>query len=186
MNDAGTIRELYHDVPMAWATRGLLIAAGGFVAFIAAWELARGVWPLNATTPFFALIILGSWIIATLAIGAGIFGRAIRWHVTQGSITLEARDLLRTRRFHYHPADIAGFTIHEHVSDDGTVTWNTVMRTKSGHSHPTGFFPARADAEALRDTIRTLFTPGWDEPDRVAEMSSPVCYMEAFERGGLK
>lgn len=75
------------DIP-APALRVGLVAIGAFVVSIATWELYRGVWPLNATSPFFLCLILGAWSVGVPAIWGGLTGPAIHWTVGSGRIEI--------------------------------------------------------------------------------------------------
>ena len=59
--------ELHYDLPNTNFQRAIFTVAGLFALIICPYELWRGVWPLNFTSPFFGFIMFGG-----MSVGAGL------------------------------------------------------------------------------------------------------------------
>lgn len=153
MSGTDSVNELLHDVPLPVFQRILFVAAGGFAIVAATWELSRGAWPLNATSPIFGLIIAGAWAVGFFFILAGLFGDAVSWRVTPGRIEVETRNLFRWRSDCYQPSDICGFSLREIDWDSRPRSWCVMMTTQGGQTHETRDYESRAEAERLRNQI---------------------------------
>ena len=156
MNNVGQFTELHHEVPQPLPLRVMLVTVGVFTMSVPVWELWRGIWPLNLTTSFFALILAGAWTVGGALIFAGLFGQAVSWCVTPGLIEINTRTLFRTQGFRYRPADIEDFAIMQIERDSGPDTWSVVMTARDGRRHETRSFENRTDAERLKDEIAAL------------------------------
>lgn len=162
MSTVEQLNEWRHEVQQPLILRLIFVVAGAFAIIISVWELWRGIWPLNVTTPFFGLIVAGAFMVGGNFILAGLFGQALSWHVTPGFVEIEARAPLRRKRVRYGLADIEGFSIREHDWDSGPATWSVVMVTRDGQRYETRSFGNRTTAEKLRSDIATL--SGYSSP----------------------
>jgi hypothetical protein len=146
-----------HVVPMPLAIRVLFTIAGLFVIVVATWELWRGVWPLNITSPFFGLILAGAYSVGGPMTFAGIAAPATTWTVRPGRIDIALKNPFDTRFRSFGPGAVAGFDYREHEWDSRSNTWSVTMKTASGETFETRDFGSKASAEALRHRIEALF-----------------------------
>lgn len=157
MDEIGSDGLLRHDVPAPLGMRILLVAGGIFVVSLATWELVGGVWPLNITSPFFALLIAGAFSVGVPMAMAGLFAPSTDWVVSPGSIAITLRTPFRTQQLRFEPDDVETFTITEHANDDGPNSYSVLMTTKSGRKHGTRIFGTRETAERFRERVEGLF-----------------------------
>jgi hypothetical protein len=134
-------------LPHPWPVRAALTLAGGFVLLIAPWELWRGFWPLNLTSPFFAIFLIGGMSIGAAFVWAGLAAPSSTLRFSPGLLEIELvtpwRKALRT----VPAVDIDGFEVEESPSSDGPDEFFAMIRTRSGQpvrSRPLG---SRAAAE---------------------------------------
>lgn len=155
VDDTGS--KLRITIPVAFGLRAVFIAIGAFVIGISVWELHRGVWPLNATSPFFAFMIGGAMSVGVPAILAGLFGWASRWTVEPGRIRIARRNLFAIRRHSFSPAEVARLDVVERQAMEGDNTWLVALVTAAGDRFETHDFPTRQAAQMLRDRISMVF-----------------------------
>lgn len=146
-----------HVVPMPLPIRVILTIAGIFVIVIATWELWRGVWPLNITSPFFGFILAGAYAVGGPVTFAGIAAPATTWTVRPGRIDIALKNPFGTRIRSYTPGAIVAFDYHEHEWDGRANTWSVLMKTATGETYQTRDFGKKSMAEELRQRIETLF-----------------------------
>lgn len=84
------------DLPLVsriipWPFRVLLVAFGVFAVVMPAWELGRGLWPLNIATPVFAVIIMGAAFVGIHLVMAGLSGWSDVWTYPPGAIVVTRR-----------------------------------------------------------------------------------------------
>lgn len=141
----------------AW-TRVIVVVLGLGAIGLPVWELGRGVWPLNITSPFFLLIILGACTLGIPAIIGGLTGWADSWTIVAGRIEIERRNPFTSRRLVFLPADISRIEVVEHEAMEGENTFSVVLATVSGARYETPRrLSTRKFAEALADEIRQAF-----------------------------
>ena len=150
--------RLAHHVPVPRFIRFLFVAVGTFILIMTPWELWRGVWPINLTSPFFALIILGAWAVGFPLALAGLLGRSVTWEIDTDSITINANNPFSKYTFHYGPANILALEVVEHSWMEGPNTWFVALSTSDGHKHQSREFEEQADAEAFKADIEKLVT----------------------------
>lgn len=124
------------DIP-APALRVGLVAIGAFVVSIATWELYRGVWPLNATSPFFLCLILGAWSVGVPAIWGGLTGPAIHWTVGSGRIEIvKKRPFSQAWHHLFGPDQIERLETRECPAMEGASTWRVDRPRLQALRHP--------------------------------------------------
>ena len=150
----GTFRHL---VPLHPFHRWIFLISGTFVMIITLHELGRGVWPLNITSPFFAMLIVGAFTVGGPIAFAGIFAPSLAWTVRTGRIEITMTNPWRSWTRHFIPATIVGFELREHDHDSGPNSFSVVMVTTAGERYETRDFGSQTAAEDLRDRIDGLF-----------------------------
>ncbi len=100
-------QELVHAVPFPLFLRGVILAMGLFAIVVPTWELGRGVWPLNGTTPFFAFMIAGSWFIGCVAASAALLRPSAMMIFRLGELEIREQFLLKLRVRKFSTAAIA-------------------------------------------------------------------------------
>lgn len=143
MNDRDV---LLHDVPFPMALRIVLCAVGVVIAVLVTYELGRGVWPLNLTSPFFAMIILGGWSVACAAFTAGMFTMPTLYEFRRGSLTVSKTWFRTPRRRTYVVADLAALTCRVQESSEGPDMHFVEISTRSGDVFKSRMFDTETTA----------------------------------------
>jgi hypothetical protein len=154
MFDAMEDDEQTYILPVPAVARWILAGAGLFALVITPWELWRGVWPLNATTPFFGFLIAGGMSIGAMTLYAGLVAPSAVLRFAPGSITVERRYLWGMSRQILRQEDLSGLEIEERDNSEGPNDWYVVIRRRNAGpltSRPLGTKDA---AEKLADTFR--------------------------------
>ena len=144
-------REFTRLFPMP--VRILLAGAGAFCIVIALKELWRAIWPLNALSPFFLVIVLGAAFVGAAFMLGAVFTGETRWKLRDGSISLDTRTLLGRRHLDIKADDVASLAIQEIEWDTSPATWCVVLTLKSGEGFDTPDYGKRAMAEEKRAAI---------------------------------
>ena len=144
-------------MPVPLALRIFFVAIALFCIVVPTWELRRGVWPLNWTSPFFLFIMGGAWTIGIPAALAGITGWAESWTIRPGRIHIVRRNPLGLRRYSFGPGDLRPFEIVEREAMEGHSTWFIALVTSSGKRFQTHDLQTRSAAEQMRDRILREF-----------------------------
>lgn len=133
--------------------RALIGGAGAFCIAVTIKELWRGIWPVNALTPFFLLILSGGVLVGTLFVLGAICSGHTRWTLGAGHIMLDTRNLLGRRSIRVTASDVAGLTVHEHDWDSGPATWFVRMTLATGEVFATPDYGKRETAETKKAAI---------------------------------
>jgi hypothetical protein len=126
---------LIHDLPFPLPLRVALCAVGAFLVFICPYELWRGVWPLNFTTPFFGLLMAAGMSGGAMAIFTGL---ATPWQTLMfHKGVLEVREAALGRRTvqRFALADIRLIAPQFFEDSDGPDTWRVVIQTRQGQKY---------------------------------------------------
>ena len=150
----GTYR---HVVPFPVALRFILGTMAAFIVLISIWELWRGVWPLNITSPFFGIILFTAIAVGTRLGFASILGPSTSWHVQPGRIDFTQLAPFGSRITSITPGMVAEITCLEHERDGDPNNWSVTLRTNSGQRYETRRFETRPAAEAMRQRIEAIF-----------------------------
>ncbi len=124
-SDNGVMR---FNAPVPPALRVIFVALGIFIATITIYELGRGVWPLNITSPLFLFIILSAIGIAAAIVKGAIFGWDSDWTIRRGEIVIDQRNPFNKRTIRYGKSDILRFDIAEVESSEGPNDWAVMLR----------------------------------------------------------
>ena len=141
-------------LPYSAIARLIITAAGAFAFFMAPYELWRGVWPLNITTPFFGFIMLGGMSVGATFLHAGLFAPSGRLVFRDGVLEVEKRYLTHVTRSLIPATDIQAVEVVDDPNSDGPSDWQAAIRTTSSgpiYSRP---LATPADAEALAVIFR--------------------------------
>lgn len=128
--------------------RAIMTCAGLFALIIAPYELWRGVWPLNVTSPFFSFIMLGGMSVGAAFIWAGIFAPSAQLRFSPGLIEVERRHLWGTTGQIIRSEDIESLTVEERDNSDGPNDWYAVIKVKNGKTIGSRPLGAKAAADA--------------------------------------
>ncbi len=133
--------------------RALIGGAGAFCIAITIKELWRGIWPVNALTPFFLIILSGGVLVGSMFVLGAIYFGHTRWTLGTGHIMLDTRNLLGRRSMRVTASDVAGLAIHEHDWDSGPATWSVRMTLASGEVFATPDYGKRDMAETKKAAL---------------------------------
>jgi hypothetical protein len=150
MEDDGQTYLLPHPA----SARVMFTLAGLFALFIPPYELLGGVWPLNATTPFFAFIMLGGMSVGAASLWAGLAAPSAKLVFHAGYVEVERQYLWGARRRVIRAADVTAVEVAEMQSMEGPNDWYAVIHADG--QEPIGSRPlgTKDKAEALAQTFR--------------------------------
>ena len=149
--------QLRITMPVPLWLRIFFLAIALFCIIVPAWELHRGVWPLNGFSPFFLFIIGGAWSVGIPAAIAGTTGWAQSWTIRRGRIHIVQRNPFGARRYSFGPGDLGPFETTERQAMEGDNTWLVTLVALSGKRFQTYDFTTKSAAEAMRDKIVRTF-----------------------------
>ena len=115
-------------LPVPVAARWIFAAIGLIALVITPWEMWRGVWPLNALSPFFGFIMLGGMGLGAATLYAGLAAPSATLRFGEGSITVERRYLFGFTRQMLRKSDVAGIEIEEWENSEGPNDWFVVLK----------------------------------------------------------
>jgi hypothetical protein len=138
---------LEHEVPFPTALRAVLCSIGAFVAFMVTYELGGGVWPLNASSPFFAMFIIAGWGGAFAAIDAGLGTSQKRLVFRSGALEVTESWITRTRQIRHDAADIASIECREQTDSDGPNKHFMEIATRTNEIYRSRIFDTEATAK---------------------------------------
>ncbi|MCB1383338.1 MAG: hypothetical protein KDJ73_10515 [Notoacmeibacter sp.] len=144
-------REFTRLFPMP--VRLLLAGTGAFCVVIAIKELWRAVWPLNALSPFFLVIILGAIFVGSAFMLGAAFTGETRWTLGDGSLLLDTKNLFGRRHIEIRRHDVVSLTVREIEWDSREPTWCVALTLGSGETFDTPDYGKRAMAEEKRAAI---------------------------------
>ncbi len=145
---------LLHDVPFPKVLRIGLCAAGVIVVFLVTYELWRGVWPLNLTSPFFAIIVFGGWLVGFAVFLAGLLTGPKIYEFRLGEFTVSETLFRRTKRKSYPVAEIANLKTITDTSSDGPDVYYVEITTTSGAIHKSRMFDTVVTARKFEAEFR--------------------------------
>lgn len=138
-----------------------LVFAGSAAAIATIVGLGRGVWPLNATSPFFAIIIAGSIVVGLVFVLGGLQPRARRWEIGEDRIVVDLQPLLGPlRRLEIRRGMIAGVAVDEQDWDSRPKTWSVRVTLADGRKLATPEIATLAAAESVRDRLAAFSAAG--------------------------
>jgi hypothetical protein len=145
-----------YDVSFPTALRVVLCAVGVFVGVIVTYELWRGVWPLNVTSPFFGLIMIGGWSGAFAAIGAGLRTSQRRYVFRPGELEVTETWVRRSERKRYSIADIVSLECKEQESSDGPNMHYVEIAVRSGEIFKSRMFDTEVTAKRHAEDFKRV------------------------------
>jgi hypothetical protein len=150
MEDDGQTYLLPHPA----SARVMFTLAGLFALLVPPYELLGGVWPLNATTPFFAFIMLGGMSVGAASLWAGLAAPSARLVFQEGCVEVERQYIWGARRRVIRAADLTAVEVAEMESMEGPNVWHAVIRAAG--LAPIGSRPlaTKAAAEKLAEVFR--------------------------------
>ncbi|MGB8816634.1 MAG: hypothetical protein WCC66_01800 [Rhizobiaceae bacterium] len=122
---SGTV--LHYDLPNPGFQRAIFTIAGLFALVICPYELWRGVWPLNITTPFFGFIMLGGMSVGAAFVWAGLGSPSGKLEFRPGLLEVERQFLFGARRTIVRAADIRSIDVIEDTNMEGPNDWHAVI-----------------------------------------------------------
>jgi hypothetical protein len=134
-------------VPHPLFARVIMTVAGAFALVITPYELWRGVWPLNATSPFFGVILAGGMTVGAAFVYGGMFAAGTRMVFSPGRLRVHSANVFGQWERVYLAQDIEGFTVEERETSDGPNDWYAVMTVRGGVKLPSRPLGTRAAAE---------------------------------------
>lgn len=144
-----------NDIPLA--VRGVFGLVGLFVIGIVVWELHPALWPLNAFTLFFLVIVCGALAVGGHMVLGSLFGWADVWTIRPGEMELVRRNPFATRAMVFRPADIAAIEVNEREDMDSDPFWSVEMQTVAGPRFRIYRSALKANAEGSHARIMGRF-----------------------------
>lgn len=158
MPEAHLPNRIDHDIPVTPAIRLMLALAGLAVLVIPAWQLRQGLWPLNGFSPLVALIVLGTWLIAAVFLGAALVSASSRWAISPGQMRVTVQRPFRPANTHtLTSADRVTFEVRQLDWVESQDTWQVMLLAPDGKSYGSAQFRSPEAAEAFRSAGESLF-----------------------------
>ena len=126
---SGTV--LHYELPNNKFQRVIFTVFGLFALIICPYELWRGVWPLNSTTPFFGFVMLGGMSVGAIAIYAGLFTPSAVLTLSPGFIAIDRRYLWGPARTILRAADIEAIAVECQQQSEGPDDWYAAIKLKA-------------------------------------------------------
>lgn len=124
--------ELHYDLPNTNFQRAIFTVAGLFALIICPYELWRGVWPLNFTSPFFGFIMFGGMSVGAGIVYAGAFTPSVDYRFSRGFLVVDWRYLWGGTRQTLRAADIMAITVERREQMEGPDDWYAVIKLTAG------------------------------------------------------
>ncbi len=145
---------LVHDIPVPVALRVVLCAVGAFFAFIAPYELWRGVWPLNIGSPLFAMFIIAGWSGAFVVISMGLFSAPTTFEFRAGELAVSETMFWKTKRKTYPVAEIFGLKSVAQLESDGPDRYYVEISITTGDIFKSRMFDTLLTAQKFEAEFR--------------------------------
>ena len=152
-DEIGADGRMQHNVPMHIVHRVTFVAGGAFCIIAATLSLWRGVWPLNITSPFFAMLIVGACAVGGPVFFAGLTGPSMHWVIEPGRVVITLVNPFGRREVTIHRDQLVATDIREIDSDSGPNSFAVVLKASDGATYQSRDFGTRAVAEGFRDRI---------------------------------
>lgn len=146
--------RMIHSVPMPLIHRLIVGGGGAFVLVASTLSLHRGVWPINFTTPFFAMMIVAAWAVGLPMFLSGLLGPAMHWVIEPGRIEVTLVNPFGRKRFSITQNQLADIGISHQDWDSGPATFAVILKTIDGATYQSRSFGTRQVAEGFRDRIQ--------------------------------
>lgn len=147
--------DVYLNQSFSPSARFLAGAGGTAIIAVVVTELWRGVWPPGWHSLFIGPIIIGGVAIGALLLAAAIVGEQISWTISDTGIAIHRRTILGMRQEIVPLHDLVSVDLREHEWDSRPSTFEIVLQRTSGNRLVSPDCASRAEAEALRDRLRT-------------------------------
>jgi uncharacterized membrane protein len=148
------IEPIVHEVPFPIFMRVIMCAIGSVPLVMGPYELWRGVWPINVTTPFFGLMIVASLMAAAVMIGTGLFKPNSRLTFSPGLMVVEERFPFNSRISKVVNSEIVSIApLRVEQMEDGDV-WPVEITLKSGKRFNSLRFDSEATAKKHADEFK--------------------------------
>jgi hypothetical protein len=134
-------------LPHPAIARIILSVAGAFALVITPYELWRGVWPLNITSPFFGFIMVGGMTVGAAFLIGGLLAPTSRLVFAPGSVRVFSVNVWGRWERVYLAADLEALAVDEQGSSDGPPDFYAVMRFRGGGAVASRPLGSRAAAE---------------------------------------
>jgi len=127
------IDALESDLPLVrcafpWPVRVGCVLAGALAIGVTLWELGRGLWPLNITSPFFAVIVGGACYVGVQFIRAGLSGWGDTWTCAPHTIVVQRRAWGRSTSNRLSATNVAAVEVRRRQdSDHDEAPWQVVI-----------------------------------------------------------
>ncbi len=131
-----------------------LIGAG--IIFLVFHELGRGLWPINLTTPFFAVIVWGGCFVGGSMLISALVGDEMIVTVGDKTIEIERKSPWRRSIKVLSPGDVIAVSVREHEWSEGAPTYRVALTLLSGEQFECPDMGVRVRAETLEARIRKM------------------------------
>lgn len=145
-------------VPHPALARAIMALVGIFAITITPHELWRGVWPLNATTPFFGALVLAGMTLGWSLLYSGLFAPAICLRFSPGVVDVTYKYPWGRSQASISAEGIEAFQVEESPSADGPSCWHAVLKLKNGPSIYSRPLSTRVAAERLLGEFQTAIS----------------------------
>ena len=159
------------DQKLPKALRVVLIAAGLALLVWPAWDMRHAFWPVNALTPFFAVLVMGAIAVGLGLLGFGLYGEDIRWTYVPHMLLVHRRAWGWETVVRVGARDVKAIEVRRIENSEGADTWRVFVTTRESFpglrpAHPwlpkprgleSGDYTNEADASAAHRALLAHF-----------------------------
>jgi len=151
MNDA---EEFTLERPLPGWMRAGMALVGLFCIVAPAWDFHHAFLQPSLATPFFAVLVLGAWIVGGGFAFAACFGEDQRWRVGDGAIRIERAMVGWRKTTTVRRENLRALQVRFFPDNDGPDIYRVALTLESGETFESPAFETRHHAEELAARLR--------------------------------
>lgn len=136
-----------HEIPFPLFQRALFLAFGLVPTLLAPYELWRGIWPLNALTPFFALLVFAAVSLGLSLMAGAISGASVVMEFSRNRLIVTERTPFGQKSAGYEGEDIADIRVVRIECSEGPDEWSVETMLHGGRKFVSRRFGSEARAQ---------------------------------------
>jgi hypothetical protein len=147
------------EVTISPFARAASFLAAAILFVLPAWDLWRALWPLNALTPFFGLMVLGAALLGGLFLAVAIGSASTTLEVSSGLVRVERRWPWGLHTAVHSRATIEAIRVERSSWTDGPDTWHVEIVVAGHVVARTRSLGTQESTETAAEAIRRALGP---------------------------